>query len=392
MSLSPILPGQWLGILGGGQLGRMFTHAAQAMGYRVCVLDPDAHSPAGMAADRHLCAAYLDESALRIFADLCASVSTEFENIPAQTLELLQGWGVFVAPNSRCIAIAQNRISEKHLLNLYADETGIDTAPYWVITEHAHLAQTPAHLFPGIIKTAHMGYDGKGQINVATHTDLARAWVALGQVPCVFEQRLPLAYEISAITVRGHDGAYAQYNLVENNHRSGILHASLLPAVSPNTLLAQKMCYAARCIAEKMEYVGVLCVEYFVLDNGHVVINEIAPRPHNSGHATIDACYTSQFEQQVRAMARLPLGNVHQFSPALMLNLLGDLWFPVDPTQPVTPDWEKILALPQAQLHLYGKHTPRVGRKMGHLNLLDSDTEHIKQAYRQACITLGIQP
>lgn len=412
--LQPILPGSWLGMLGGGQLGRMFTHAAQALGYRVCVLDPDHDSPAGIAADRHLCASYNAPSALRALADLCPSVSTEFENVPAQALEQLQAWGIFVAPNSFCVSLAQDRIAEKNFLSTALSETGIEVAPYCVLKSESDLQAVittmPATFFPAILKTARLGYDGKGQVTVAQAADLVAAWEELGGVACVLEQRLPLAYEVSAIIARGVDGACALYPLVENTHRGGILHQSIMPAQCLDAKLSARIQVAAQMLAEKMAYIGVLCLEFFILQDGRVVVNEIAPRPHNSGHATVDACYTSQFEQQVRAMARLPLGSTAQFAPARMLNLLGDLWFdPAIAKKPLLdeslsspkltnaveanePPWEKILALPQARLHLYGKNCARIGRKMGHLNLLGANVEEVEQAYRQACTLLELTP
>ena len=396
LTLSPILPGCWLGMLGGGQLGRMFVHAAQSLGYRVCVLDPAADSPAGAAADRHICAAYDEPEALRAFADLCVSVSTEFENVPAHVLALLQSWGVFVAPGSHCIALAQDRIAEKEFLHTCAAETGIDVAPYWVLQQKSDLLAMPTTLFPGILKTARMGYDGKGQIIVNQAAALPAAWETLASTPCVLEQRLPLAYEISVIVVRGYDGACAYYPVVENVHRHGILHCSTLPANHADAALSERVQRAAQIIAKRMDYVGVLCVEFFVLQDGCVVVNEIAPRPHNSGHITADACLTGQFEQQVRAMTRLPLGSTQQLAAAMMINLLGDLW-PNGPTgekmdQTLQPAWEKILALPEVRLHLYGKSEARQGRKMGHLNLLASDFAQAQKIYQQVCGLLNLQP
>lgn len=411
LPLSPILPGSWLGVLGGGQLGRMFTHAAQSLGYRVCVLDPDHDSPAGITADRHICASYSAPSALRALADLCPSVSTEFENIPAQALEQLQSWGVFVAPNSFCVSLAQDRVVEKAFLSRCTAEVGMQVAPYAVLKNHAEIkafiTSVPPTFFPAILKTARMGYDGKGQITIDHVDALEVAWESLGGVPCILEQRLPLAHEVSVIIARGADGQCALYPLVENVHRSGILHQSIMPARCVDATLSAHIQSTAQLIAEKMGYVGVLCVEFFILEDGGVVANEIAPRPHNSGHVTVDACYTSQFEQQVRTMARLPLGSTEQFVPAVMLNLLGDLWFdsaarvryltdtiarPICADEPHEPVWNEILALPQAHLHLYGKSFARAGRKMGHLNFLGVTTDEVDKAYQQGCTLLGLKP
>lgn len=369
-TLSPILPGAWLGMIGGGQLGRMFCFAAQAMGYRVAVLDPDPASPAGTVADRHLQAAYDDPAALDEMAALCAAVSTELENVPAASLDRLARH-TFVAPQGRCVAIAQDRLAEKRFIAAsgvpVAPHVGIDSAATLAAVSDAELAA----VLPGILKTARLGYDGKGQVRVNTAQEAREAHAALGGVPCVLEKRLALAYEVSVLLARGADGASAVFPLAQNAHRDGILALSVVPAPAASAVLARQAQDAAVKIADALDYVGVLCVEFFVLEDGSLVANEMAPRPHNSGHYTVDACDASQFEQQVRAMTRLPLGSPRQHSPAAMLNVLGDVWFvPGADGELVeqTPRWDAVAALPAAHLHLYGKEEARPGRKMGHVN------------------------
>lgn len=389
----PIAPGNWLGILGGGQLGRMFTHAAQAMGYRVCVLDPDGYSPTATSADDHICAHYDDVAALDILAQRCTRVSTEFENIPATSLARLEQQGVWVTPGSQSIALMQDRIAEKNLIHRYAAQTGIDVAPYLAIETEADLADVPDKLFPGILKTARMGYDGKGQIHVANRAELSSAWQSLGYSRCILEQRLPLAAEVSVILARAHDGQYVCYPPIENVHRQGILHTSTFPAINIDSKTSKLVQQTALILAEKVSYIGVLCVEFFVLQNGSVVVNEMAPRPHNSGHITLNACSFSQFEQQVRIMAGLPLGQIHLLKPGMMLNILGDIWFTgQEPKTGQEPAWDKLCALPDAHLYLYGKSGPRPGRKMGHLNLLGNSIAQLTDTYMQACTILSIQP
>jgi 5-(carboxyamino)imidazole ribonucleotide synthase len=374
-----ILPGAWLGMLGGGQLGRMFCFAAQSMGYRVAVLDPDETSPAGAVADRHIRAAYTDEAALTELAQQCAAVSTEFENVPAHSLDFLART-VTVSPASRCVAIAQDRLLEKSFIR----DCGVPVAPHLALESREALAALSdaqiAAVLPGILKTARLGYDGKGQVSVATPTEVREAHAALGHVACVLEKRLALAFEVSALVARGADGRAVVYPLAQNVHRDGVLAQTVAPAPDASSALAAQAQNAALAIAEALGYVGVLCIEFFVLADGTLVANEMAPRPHNSAHYTVDACATSQFEQQVRAMARLPLGDPRQHSPAVMLNLLGDVWFEsATPKQrqapstghaagaPLVPAWDQVAALAPARLHLYGKEEARPGRKMGHI-------------------------
>ena len=390
--LEPILPGSYLGILGGGQLGRMFTQAAQAMGYKVCVLDPGTESPAGSIAEKYIQADYTDSAALKEMAALCASVSTEFENVPAAALDELESLGVFVAPRSNSVSIAQNRMSEKQFLANCKTETLIGPAPYCVIENDADISQAAADLFPGILKTVRLGYDGKGQVTVSTAADLARAWTELQRVPCVLEKRLDLDFEVSALVVRSYDDTVVAYPVAQNIHRNGVLHTSTVPAPALKSAQEKQIINAAQVLIRKLNYVGVLCVEFFVLKNGDIIANEIAPRPHNSGHYTMDACVSSQFEQQVRTMARLPLGDTRQLAPVSMLNLLGDLWFEGSEDQTKEPAWNKVLAHPDAKLHLYGKSEPRMGRKMGHINCLGRSLNEASQNCAAVATELGIEP
>ncbi|MFN9211452.1 MAG: 5-(carboxyamino)imidazole ribonucleotide synthase [Betaproteobacteria bacterium] len=381
---SPLPPGSWLGVLGGGQLGRMFTHAAQALGYRVCSLDLDEDGPAGSVADRHLRADYLDPAALDELGSLCAAVTTEFENVPAAALQRLAA-RCFVSPAARCVAVAQDRIDEKSFIA----GQGIPVAPHKAIRTEADLAAAGANLFPAILKTARMGYDGKGQVAVASAAALPAAWTDLKRVPCVLEKRLPLAKELSVIVCRAADGAAITLPVAENEHRGGILAVSIVPARIDAALAEQARTLALR-VAQGLDYVGVLCVEMFVLADGSLAVNEIAPRPHNSGHWSIDAAASSQFEQQARLLAGLPLGDTRVLLPAVMLNLLGDLWF--DRGVPREPPWAEVLRERLAKLHLYGKREARPGRKMGHLTLLGNTVEDALAAANRCAARLGIGP
>jgi 5-(carboxyamino)imidazole ribonucleotide synthase len=358
-----IFPDAMLGMLGGGQLGRMFTLAAHSMGYRVTVLDPDPLSPAGAVADVHLKAAYQDREALQQLADTCAAVTTEFENVPADSLRWLAAHCT-VRPGGDSVAIAQDRIREKR----FFVEAGLEVAPFAVIERAEDLEAVDAALLPGVLKRARFGYDGKGQARVATRAEARAAYAALGSEPCVLERFVDLQCEISAIVARGADGATRGFAPTENRHRNGILDVSIAPARVPRALAQQAEC-AAAAVAAKLGYCGVLAVEYFVTRDGRLLANEMAPRPHNSGHYTIDACATSQFEQQVRTLCGLPLGDARLLSPVVMVNLLGEAW------QRGEPPWEKLFAVPEAKLHLYGKHEARAGRKMGHYTVLGASAE-----------------
>ncbi|MDB5796763.1 MAG: 5-(carboxyamino)imidazole ribonucleotide synthase [Paucimonas sp.] len=379
----------WLGVMGGGQLGRMFAHAAQMMGYKVAVLEPARDCPAGHAADHLLCAAYTDAAALDQLAAQCVAVTTEFENVPAQSLATLAE-RIVVAPAAECVSIAQDRIAEKRFFTQCAAQSGVLPAPYREILSAADVDGIPDELFPGILKTVRMGYDGKGQVRVRTRAQVRDAFANLQGVPCVLEQMLPLAYEISVLAARGADGQAVVYPIAENVHRDGILFTTTVPGPNVTPACAARAQEAALSIIGQMGYVGVLCIEFFVLQDGSLVVNEMAPRPHNSGHYTIDACVTSQFAQQVRAMAGLPLGDTRQHSPAVMLNILGDIWFDGDGEEPVEPCWDKVLALPGANLHLYGKDDPRRGRKMGHVTFVAPTLEEAQQRFRDACVLLGM--
>jgi len=376
-----------LGVLGGGQLGRMFVHAAQAHGYRVAVLEPDAASPAGAAADLHLCAPYTDSAALAHLQRACAAVTTEFENVPAGALRELAA-ALPVAPPADAVTICQHRALEKRCFV----QAGVPCAPHWVIESAADAGSAAAAaLLPGILKTARLGYDGKGQAVVAIAADLPAAWAALGGVPCVLEQRLPLRHEISVVVARGRDGRWVHLPVQQNLHRAGILAVTQVPPPDiDDPTAAQAVALAAR-LAQALQFVGVLCVEFFVLQDGSLVANEMAPRPHNSGHYSIDACDVSQFDLQVRTLAGLPLVAPRLHSPAVMLNLLGDLWFAAGP-EPRTPDWVAVLALPGVHLHLYGKAEPRRGRKMGHLTVTAADPAAARATALQAAAALGLPP
>ncbi|MES3023715.1 MAG: 5-(carboxyamino)imidazole ribonucleotide synthase [Pseudomonadota bacterium] len=377
----------WLGVMGGGQLGRMFVHAAQAMGYKVAVLEPAVDTPAGQAADRTIVAQYSDAAGLLELGQLCAAVTTEFENVPADSLASLAAHS-FVAPAAQCVSVAQDRIVEKRFFVDCAARSGVMPAPHKTIASHLDIDAIGDELLPGILKTVRMGYDGKGQVVVRSRADVRAAFDAMQGVTCLLEKMLPLAYEVSVLTARGADGVSVVYPIAENVHRGGILFTTTVPGPNVSADCARKAQNAARAIVDQLGYVGVLCIEFFVLADGSLVVNEMAPRPHNSGHYTIDACVTSQFAQQVRAMARLPLGDVRQHSPAVMLNILGDVWYDGETLR--EPGWDKVLALPGAFLHLYGKSDPRRGRKMGHVTFVAPTLEQAQQQLSSACGILGI--
>jgi len=377
-----IAPGATLGVLGGGQLGRMFVHAAQRLGYRCIAVDPDADSPAGRVAERHLRLDYLDERALDELGTGAQAVTTEFENVPAEALRRLAE-RLPVAPGAAAVAVCQDRALEKATFA----RCGVPCAPHAVIGSEAALAAVADGLLPGILKTAQLGYDGKGQRRVRDRIELAAAWRELGAVRCVLERRLDLACEISVVLARGANGAMVSFAPFGNLHRDGILAVTQWPAPGIDGATAARADAATRAIAESLGYVGVLCVEFFVLTDGSLYANEMAPRPHNSGHCTIDAADIDQFEYQVRAMTGLPLAPPRAHSPALMLNLLGDLW-----RDGAAPAWERVLALPGVHLHLYGKAQARAGRKMGHLSVTAATLEAADAVAREAASLLGIAP
>ncbi len=382
-----ILPGATLGVLGGGQLGRMFVHAAQAMGYRTAVLDADPTSPAGLVSHHHVKADYLDAAGLAEMARLSDAITTEFENVPAQALDTLAAT-LPVAPAGAAVAVCQDRAREK----AHFTGCGVPGAPHALIETQAQLDAVPDDLLPGILKTARLGYDGKGQVRVKTRAELIAAWDDLKRVPCVLEKMLPLDFEVSVIVARGRDGEIVNFPVQHNLHRDGILAVTTVPAPGVSAAVAVDAVEAARRIAASLDYVGVLCVEFFVLQDGRIVANEMAPRPHNSGHHTIDACDVSQFEMQVRAMANLPLVEPVLHSPCLMLNLLGDLWFPQGSATQTEPDWAAVLALSGTHLHLYGKTEARKARKMGHLTVTGSTPEAAHATALKAAAILGIEP
>ena len=380
-----IAPGATLGVMGGGQLGRMFVHAAQQMGYFTAVLDSDPASPAGLVAHHHIQTSYLDEHGLGQPAGCSAAITTEFENVPAAALTNLAALRP-VSPSAAAVAVCQDRAAEKrHFANC-----GVPCAPHAVIETAAQLDAVPDSLLPGILKTTRMGYDGKGQARVATRAELAAAWSELGGVSAVLEQRLPLEHEVSVIVVRGAGGEIVHFPLQHNLHRDGILAVTQVPAPDVSAALQQQAIDAARRVAESLDYVGVLCVEFFVLQDGRLVANEMAPRPHNSGHYSIDACDLSQFDLQVRAMTGAPLLAPRLHSPAVMLNLLGDLWFADGGATAREPDWTQVLALPGVHLHLYGKTAPRPGRKMGHLTVTAASADQARHVALQAAAVLGL--
>jgi len=391
MRFDPFLPPARLGVMGGGQLGRMFVHAAQAMGFKVAVLEAAPDSPAGQAADTLIAAGYSDAQGLAQLGQSCVAVTTEFENVPADSLQLLARHA-FVAPAASCVAIAQDRIAEKRFLAACAARSGVPPAPHQTIAGDDDIAAIADMLLPGILKTVRMGYDGKGQAVVRTRDEVRAAFAAMGGVTCLLEKMLPLAYEVSVLTARGADGASVVYPIAENVHRGGILFTTTVPGPNVSDASAARAQQAARVIVEELGYVGVLCIEFFVLTDGSLIVNEMAPRPHNSGHYTMDACVTSQFAQQVRAMARLPLGEVRQHSPAVMLNILGDIWFAAGSDTPREPAWAELLALPGACLHLYGKEEARRGRKMGHVTFIAPTLADAQAQLAAGCAILGIAP
>ena len=382
-----IAPGAVLGVLGGGQLGRMFAQSAQAAGYEVVVLEPQAGAPAALLTTRHVASAYDDVDGLHQVARTARAVTIEFENVPAAALQWLERH-VRLAPHAPAVAVCQDRAQEKALF----ERLGVPCAPHALVDHAAACAEAAARdLFPGILKTSRMGYDGKGQVGVRDGAGLEAAWRSLGGVPCVLERRLDLDHELSVVLARGADGQMVHFEPQRNVHRDGILFSSTAAPGVIDESVAEHAVRAARGVAEGLGYVGVLCVEFFVTRAGRLVANEMAPRPHNSGHHTIDSCDASQFELQWRCLVGAPLPQPRRHSAALMLNLLGDLWFDAQGRQR-EPDWAGVLALPGAHLHLYGKHEPRAGRKMGHLSFTGAALAEVEAAARAACALLGLAP
>ena len=375
-----IAPGATLGLLGGGQLGRMFTVAARTLGYRVTVLDPDPMSPAAEFATGHLNTAYTHPVSLAELAQTCAAVTTEFENAPAEALLALAERTV-VRPSGNAVAVAQDRSREKGFIAAH----GLPVGPWADIRAESDFDAALAKVrLPAILKTARFGYDGKGQAAIASRADLGRVFAEWKRVPCVLEERLALELEVSVILARAADGSVEVFPVAENRHTRGILDLTIAPARIPAALAAEAKALATR-LANALDYVGVLAVEMFVA-GGKLLVNEIAPRPHNSGHYTIDACRTSQFEQQVRVLCGLPLGDPTPHSPAVMVNLLGDIWGAGEPR------WEAVLRHPGAHLHLYGKREARPARKMGHVTVCEATLERALEVAMAIRRDLGIAP
>ena len=372
-----------LGVMGGGQLGRMFVHAAQQMGYATAVLDADPTSPAGLVAHEHIRADYVDAAGLEQLVRSSAAITTEFENVPADSLAWLAARRP-VAPAASAVAVCQDRAAEKaHFVR-----SAVPCAPHALIASDADLERIDATLLPGILKTNRLGYDGKGQLRVSTRAELADAWVALKRVPCLLEKMLPLERELSVIVARGANGEIVHFPVQQNLHRDGILAVTQVPAPDIAAHTQQRAIDSARQIVAAFDYVGVLCVEFFVLRDGSLVANEMAPRPHNSGHYSVDACDVSQFGLQVRTLTGAPLAAPRLHSACVMLNLLGDLWWRNG--REAAPDWAGVLALPGVHLHLYGKAAARPGRKMGHLTVTAEGLAAANAVARDAARRLGL--
>lgn len=365
-----ILAPAMLGMLGGGQLGRFFVIAAHELGYQVTVLDPDKNSPAGKIADNHICADFDDASALMLMANTCVAVTTEFENVPAHSLEML-ALTTTVRPSAACVAIAQHRVLEKNFIK----NAGLPVAPFAVINNANDLPIDSSDLYPAILKVARFGYDGKGQVRVKNLAEAQKAFAQFKQETCVLELMMPLDCEVSVVLARDATGYIASFPTAENSHLNGILDVSIVPARCSEVIKANAQ-ELAKKLADKLDYVGVLGVEFFVVGK-QLLVNEIAPRPHNSGHYTIDACATNQFEQQVRVMTGLPLGDASLHSNAVMVNILGDSWFAQEKNNTLEPSWNKSLSHANLKLHLYGKHEPRIARKMGHFTVIGKNAKKI---------------
>jgi 5-(carboxyamino)imidazole ribonucleotide synthase len=363
--VSPILPGATIGVLGSGQLGRMFAIAARRMGYRVHTFSPDEDTPTGQIADVEIMASYDDLDAVAAFASRVDVVTFEFENVPTATAEAAERCAP-VRPSGAILHTTQQRIREKRFLT----EAGLPITPYREIRSLAdlHVALKELEAPPAVLKTAAFGYDGKGQARIGSAAEAASAWKELGEQECVLEALVDFDREISVVAARDVHGEFAHYGAIENHHANSILDVSIAPARIDSKLVKDAV-EMARCVLERLDVTGVLCVEFFVTRDGRLLINELAPRPHNSGHLTVDAHVTSQFEQQLRAVCGLPLGSTEMHQPAAMANLLGDLWMRGE------PNWPAALSDPNVKLHLYGKLEPRPGRKMGHVTSLAADAD-----------------
>ena len=367
-----ILPGATIGILGSGQLGRMLALVAKRMGYRVHVFSPGADTPAGQVADVEKNAAYDDLDAVQSFARGVDVVTLEFENIPVAALEVALEYAP-VRPGVRALHVAQNRLREKTFLS----QAGFPVAPFRAVRSADDLGAALQEMgAPAVLKTAGFGYDGKGQATVRKVEEARGAFAALGRGEAVLEAFIPFERELSVVAARGLDGAFAHYGVIENHHEKHILDVSTAPPDVPKKIEDEAV-EIARGVLGDLDVVGVMCVEFFLVGE-KLIVNELAPRPHNSGHLTIEAFSTSQFENQLRAVCGLPLGSTKLLRPAAMANLLGELW------DEGTPDWAGALALPEVYLHLYGKGEARVGRKMGHLTALADDPEEAARRLREA--------
>ncbi len=371
--IDPILPGATIGVLGSGQLGRMFALAARRMGYRVHTFSPDQDTPTGQIADVEVMAPYDDLDAVRNFASHVDVVTFEFENVPTDTAQAAAS-AAPVRPSGSILHITQQRIREKAFLAA----AGLPITPYSEVRSLHDLRRAVSDLgCPAVLKTAAFGYDGKGQYKIDAPEAIAAAWAEVREQESVLESFVELECEISVVAARAADGSFVHYGAIENQHCRHILDISIAPArVAP--AIATEAVEMARCVLDKLGVVGVLCVEFFVARGGRLMINELAPRPHNSGHLTVDACVTSQFEQQLRAVCGLPLGSTAMHRPAAMANILGDLWAAGE------PDWRAACSFPDVKLHLYGKLEPRPGRKMGHLTALNHDAETAYQTVARA--------
>lgn len=382
----PLNPGATLGLMGGGQLGRMFAQAAATLGYEVEVLEKGS-CPASEVCACHIDAPYTDPGALDAMRRTTAAVTTEFENVPAEALSALADDpdGCVTAPSAQAVSVAQDRLDEKTFLEMVA---GVPVAPHAPVLSAEDADLLDESLFPGILKTTRLGYDGKGQRTVFNRDDVKHAFAEMGGKFCILEKRLPLKTEVSVIVARGLDGSAVTFPVFENHHKNGILAETVVPARVPLAVADKARAYAEK-IAHALEYRGVLCIEFFVLADDTLVANEMAPRPHNSGHATIEACVTSQFEEQVRAMTGMPLGPTDLVQPAVMLNILGDVWFDADDKKR-EPDWKSVLAVPGAKLHLYGKKDARHARKMGHVTCVGKTLDEALVCAKRVAAILGL--
>jgi 5-(carboxyamino)imidazole ribonucleotide synthase len=376
---SPILPGSAIGVLGSGQLGRMFAMAARRMGYRVHTFSPDQDTPTGQVADVEITASYDDLDSVRQFARGVAAVTFEFENVPAATADAAAEFAV-VRPGGEVLHITQHRLREKTFLHT----NGLPVTPFRPVASLDELRSAVDDLsLPAVLKTAGFGYDGKGQFTIRQADQIEEAWQAVGESEAVLEAFIDFDCEVSVVAARSASGEYVHYGLAENTHSRHILDVTVAPANVPSDVQRDAV-EISRTVLDALDVTGVLCVEFFLKKNGGLLINELAPRPHNSGHFTFDANVTSQFEQQLRAVCGLPLGSVEQYRPAAMANLLGDLW------QDGEPEWAAAASVPNVKLHLYGKSEPRPGRKMGHLTALANTGAQAREDVERA--RRGLRP